>query len=64
LCVEDALSRIRRSPTAASELLDGVRRVIVRRFPYGIFYRIETDVIAVIAVYHMKRDPRGWQERL
>jgi hypothetical protein len=35
----------------------------VRRFPYGVFYRVDSDQIAVLAVYHSKRDPRGWQVR-
>src|SRR5262245_16203267 len=63
LCVEAALDHIRRFPQAATEVYPGVRRVVVRRFPYGVFYRVDPDQIAVIAVYHSKRDPRGWQAR-
>jgi toxin ParE1/3/4 len=63
LCVEEALERIRRIPQGASEVLPGVRRVVVRRFPYGVFYRVDPDQIAVIAVYDSRRDPRGWQAR-
>jgi plasmid stabilization system protein ParE len=64
LCVEAALDRIRRIPEGASEVFPGVKRVVVRRFPYGVFYRIDPDQIAVIAVYHSRRDPRGWQQRV
>jgi plasmid stabilization system protein ParE len=63
LCVEDALDRIARLPELGTEVFPAVRRVLVRRFPYGIFYRVDPDQIAVIAVYHSKRDPRGWQAR-
>jgi len=63
LCVEAGLDHIRRAPAAATEVVPGVRRVVVRRFPYGIFYRVDPDQIAVLAVYHSKRDPRGWQQR-
>lgn len=63
MCVEAALDHIRRSPTAAKEVFPTVRRLVVRRFPYGIFYRVDPDQIAVLAVYHSRRDPRGWQER-
>ena len=63
LCIEAGLDHIRRVPAAASEVYPGVRRVVVRRFPYGILYRVDPDQIAVIAIYHSKRDPRGWQER-
>jgi toxin ParE1/3/4 len=63
LCVEAGLDQIRRFPTIASEVFPTVRRLVVRRFPYGIFYRDASDQIAVLAVYHSQRDPRGWQER-
>ena len=61
--VEKALHRISDMPELASEVYPGVRRVVLRRFPYGIFYRDDEDQVAVIAVYHSKRDPKGWQER-
>lgn len=63
LCVEAGIEHIRRVPEAATEVHPGVRRVVVRRFPYGIFYRIDPDQIAVLAVYHTHRDPKGWKER-
>jgi hypothetical protein len=64
LCVEEALDRIRLLPEGYREVGPGVRRVIVRRFPYGLYYRVDPDQIAVIALYHSKRDPRGWKERI
>jgi toxin ParE1/3/4 len=64
LCIEEALERIRRPPLSGREVVDTVRKIIVRRFPYGVFYRVDPDQIGVIAVYHAKRDPRGWQSRL
>jgi plasmid stabilization system protein ParE len=39
-----------------------VRRL--RRFPHGIFYWIEDEQIVVFAIWHGRRDPRGWQGRL
>ncbi len=64
LSVEAALDHIRRAPGAGTEVVSGVRRVVVQRFPYGVFYRIDPDQIAILAVYHSKRDPRGWQSRV
>lgn len=63
LCVEEALERIGRHPHGATEVYPGVRRVLLRRFPYGVFYQVTSDLIATIAVYHNSRDPRGWQQR-
>ena len=39
------------------------RALIPRRFPYGVFYRIDEDVIIIVACMHAKRDPRRWQRR-
>ena len=63
-CVEEALDRIKLLPEAYREVAPGIRRVIVRRFPYGVYYRVDRNQIAVLAFYHCKRDPRGWKKRL
>ncbi len=40
-----------------------VRRYLVQRFPYGIYYTMEDDVIVIWAIKHLHRDPDYWQER-
>ena len=40
------------------------RRCILNRFPYGVVYQLRKDSILVVAVMHLKRDPRRWQEVL
>ena len=40
-----------------------VRRAFMRRFPYGVFYRVEEDQIIVVGVFHARRDPKRWQAR-
>ena len=41
-----------------------VRRALVRRFPFSVFYRILPEWIEVIAIVHQSRDPRTWHGRL
>ena len=41
-----------------------VRRALVRKFPFSVFYRILPEWIEVIAVVHQSRDPRTWQRRV
>jgi len=36
----------------------GFRRLLTRRFPYKLFYRIETVLVIVVRVLHAKRDHR------
>jgi len=40
-----------------------VRRYLVKRFPYGLYYTIEDNVIVIWAVKHLHRDPDYWQDR-
>ena len=63
-CVADVLARIESMPESYEMIFEDVRRAVVRRFPYSIFYRIETDQIVVLAVFHGKRDPKIWQSRV
>jgi len=40
-----------------------IRRAVVRRFPYSVFYRVEPGRIVVLAVFHGRRNPRIWETR-
>ena|ERR671922_190828 len=57
------LERIEQMPAAHAIIRGQTRRALVHRFPYGVFYVLDPDAIAVTAVMHGRRDPRRWQER-
>lgn len=60
-----AVQRLLDFPKAGSPYLHGTKRIILRRFPYSIVYKIYRDeVIVVHAVMHMRRKPDYWIERL
>jgi plasmid stabilization system protein ParE len=40
-----------------------VRRAVLRRFPYSIFYRIKKGHLIVVACFHSKRNPAAWINR-
>ena len=40
-----------------------IRRVLIRRFPFGIYYRTGEEAIVVIAIMHGSRHPKRWQKR-
>jgi toxin ParE1/3/4 len=63
LCVDEVLAKISRSPLVYPVVHKDVRRGMIRRFPYGIFYRLVENYIVVMAVFHARRDPRRWQSR-
>ena len=40
-----------------------IRRALIHRFPYGIFFVVSGDELAVVAVLHLARDPRRMRAR-
>jgi plasmid stabilization system protein ParE len=60
---EQAVSGILRFPDSHPCVHGNVRRCLLRRFPYGVFYMVEADCIIVLAVMHASRDPHRWQSR-
>ncbi len=39
------------------------RRVLVRRFPYGLLYRLTKDIVVFVACFHTSRSPEAWKKR-
>lgn len=62
--VDACFAAVQRTPTAYPGAHRNVRRALLRKFPYGIFYLIEADRLIVLACFHARRDPKQWQERL
>ncbi len=62
--VQQTLTRITEFPEAWPSLSARSRRCLTRRFPYGILYQVRRNEILVLAVMHMKQDPRKWQQRI
>ena len=63
LCIEEALSRASRNPAIYSVIYNEVRRVLIRRFPFGVFFIDRESSISVLAVLHARRNPRTWKGR-
>ena len=38
-----------------------VRRALLRRYPYSVYFRVETEAVIVIAVLHQHRSPKSNQ---
>jgi toxin ParE1/3/4 len=58
-----AYDRIAEDPLRYQDLESGIRRVLLRRFPYAVCFAIESDLVVVLAVLHVSRDPVEWQRR-
>jgi hypothetical protein len=42
----------------------GTRRLVLRRFPFAIVYRLAGEFVLVLAIAHMRRRPGYWRGRL
>jgi len=61
--LEEVYRRLGSMPLLHQVIFKDIRRGLLDRFPYGVFYRAHPDRVEVIAVYHLRRDPSGWQSR-
>jgi len=56
-------NRIADGPLKYQLTRSGIRRALLRRFPYAVYFAVEGDVLVVLAVLHASRDPAEWQRR-
>jgi plasmid stabilization system protein ParE len=58
--VEESLDAIEEFPEMFALVHAEVRRAMVPRFPYAVFYRVEPKQVVVLTVLHTARDPKLW----
>jgi toxin ParE1/3/4 len=61
--IQDALNRIELNPDLYPLVEGDVRRCLAKTFPFGVLFLIKPDVIAVMAIMHLHRDPDYWKNR-
>lgn len=61
--LEDVVELITELPEAFPEIVAGHRRAHLHRFPYAVYYRLDGEVIDVLACLHSSRSPEVWRSR-
>ncbi len=61
--VDQAIAMAQEYPLAFRVTHRTFRRVLLRRFPYALFYHLGDDRIVIVAVLHQARDPRVLRRR-
>lgn len=59
--VETAIEKIIDFPNAWTRVSDRTRRILVKRFPFGLLYEIREDELIIAAVMDLRRDPVHWK---
>jgi toxin ParE1/3/4 len=61
--VEAVLNRTESVPLQFREVTPGIRRALVRGFPYAIIFHYDSSLVQVLAIMPLKRKPGYWSYR-
>lgn len=61
--VRETIVSVAERPASFPKVHGEVRRAILRRFPYGVFFRTTTEDIVILGIIHGRRHPRLWRSR-
>ena len=61
--IDALIERMIDNPRQFPIVFKNVRRALLRRFPYSLFFVVEDEVLIVMACFHASRDPSHWQKR-
>ena len=62
-CIDLMLNQICSMPESYVIVHRDIRRAVIKRFPYAVYYRIVSSRVIVIAIFHSRRNPKSWQVR-
>ena len=61
--LDQVFQRIEENPHQFPRLAGDVRRALLRRFPYGVYFIAEGHDVRILAVLHLHRHPDVWKNR-
>ena len=61
--VDAVCALLLRHPEIGIEVRPRIRRALLRRFPYGVFYSLHEHRVRLLAVLHSRRHPARWPRR-
>jgi len=61
--VDTVVGRMGSNPRQFPVVFKNVRRALLRRFPYSLFFIVEERSLLVIACFHASRNPAQWKRR-
>ena len=62
--MDATLQFIKRNPFSYQKIYGEIRRVLLRKFPYALFYLVEENQIVILACLHQKRSEIDWLRRV
>ena len=62
--IYSTIHRIQEFPNAWTKISKKCRRCILNRFPYSLIYFIQNDIVVIVAVMQLNRQPSYWEKRV
>ena len=63
LCLEAGIEEVLRNPEAFQKRYKQVKIRFINRFPFGIHYIVNNEIITIVGVFHTSRSPSNWLKR-
>ena len=63
-CADAAIAAIRRAPAGCRKSHGEYRHLVMRRFPFGVFYLFDGTTVTIVAVLALRQNPDSIQESL
>lgn len=61
--LDETFRFVKRNPGSYQIIYQNIRRALLRKFPYALFYIIENHQIIILGCFHQKRRPDGWMAK-
>ena len=62
--LDAVMARIVQMPLQFPEIKDGVRRALLQRFPYSVYFKAGDQTVDVVAILHHHRHQKVWEQRI
>ena len=62
--VARTFDRIRERSLQFPTVRGDVRRALLHTFPYAVYFSAQDDEVVVLAVLHLRRNPKVWRTRV
>ena len=62
--VDRTFARIRERPFQFPTVGGDVHRALLHTFPYAVYFRASEEIVTVLAVLHLRRNPKVWRARV
>jgi len=64
LSADQCINTIQLNPFFSFNVAEQIRRAVIPRFPYNIYYTVEGEFVFIHLVMHQFREPETWQNRI